>query len=100
MHYYVISTGHPNCKVFITHGGLNSIQEAIYHGVPVLGLPFGLDHEVNLGRVVKEGYGVVLAWKNLNVETLEGAINTLLHDPRYKLNCIIFLSISYIRIEM
>ena len=29
--------GHPKIKVFVTHGGRNSIEEASYHGVPLLG---------------------------------------------------------------
>lgn len=29
---------HPNVKVFITHGGLLGSTEAIYHGVPVIGM--------------------------------------------------------------
>ena len=35
--------GHENARLFITHGGLMGVQEAIYHAVPLLGLPFGND---------------------------------------------------------
>ncbi len=31
--------GHNNTKLFITHGGLMSTEEAIYHGVPIVVMP-------------------------------------------------------------
>ncbi|KAK1891345.1 UDP-glucuronosyltransferase 2B14 [Dissostichus eleginoides] len=31
--------GHPKIKLFVAHGGTNGVQEALYHGVPVVGLP-------------------------------------------------------------
>lgn len=35
--------GHKNVKIFITNGGVCSIQEGIYHGVPMIVVPFMLD---------------------------------------------------------
>ena len=32
--------GHPQTKVFLSHCGANSLYEAAYHGVPIVGLPF------------------------------------------------------------
>lgn len=31
---------HENVKLFITHGSVPSIQEAIYHAVPMIVIPF------------------------------------------------------------
>lgn len=40
--------GHPNCRLFVTHGGLNGILEAAYHGTPVAGIPLAFD-QVSVG---------------------------------------------------
>lgn len=38
--------GHEKARLFISHGGLMGLQEAIYHAVPVLGLALGRDQHV------------------------------------------------------
>ena len=67
--------------MFLTHGGLNGLQEAVYHGVPVLGLPMGTDQYMNLIKAEKEGYAIQLEWRMINEETLGRAIDALLNDP-------------------
>ncbi|KAG8456718.1 hypothetical protein GDO86_002483 [Hymenochirus boettgeri] len=42
--------GHPKVRLLVTHGGINSLQEAVYHGVPVLGIPLFGDQHDNLVR--------------------------------------------------
>ena len=74
--------GHVNCRLFLTHGGLNSLQEAVYHGVPVLGLPLGGDQELNLIKAVKEGYALKLQWKDITEDSLSRALDLLLKVRR------------------
>ena len=81
MNYYSAS-GHDKCRLFLTHGGLNSLQEAVYHGVPLLGLPFGSDQNSNMGRAEREGYALQLKWKDVNQQSLTATIDELLNNPK------------------
>ena len=73
--------GHKNCRLLMTHGGISGLQEAVYHGVPVLGLPLGSDHILNLGKAVSLGYASTLYWNNITADTLSHSLRLLLDDP-------------------
>lgn len=75
-------TGHPNARLFITHGGMLGTQESIYHGVPLLGLPFGNDQRANVAKAVRDGWGLKLGWDEINDESLHHAVTHLINDPR------------------
>ncbi|GBP15253.1 Ecdysteroid UDP-glucosyltransferase [Eumeta japonica] len=49
---------HPNCVLFITHGGLLSSTETVHFGVPIFGIPVFGDQFVNVGRSVNKGIAV------------------------------------------
>jgi zeaxanthin glucosyltransferase len=49
----------------ITHGGLGSVKECIYHGVPMIVLPLGYDQPDNANRVQHHQLGI--SW---NIETV------------------------------
>ncbi|KAL0852994.1 hypothetical protein ABMA27_012777 [Loxostege sticticalis] len=75
---------HPNVKLFITHGGLLGIQEAIYHGVPVVGVPIYGDQYNNLLQMQQAGLGRVLQFYDLNEHSLEEMLNLVLSDESFK----------------
>ncbi|RZC32757.1 UDPGT and/or Glyco tran 28 C domain containing protein, partial [Asbolus verrucosus] len=74
---------HPNVKLFITHGGLLSITETIYHGVPVLAIPIFGDQKLNAHRIVNEGFGLSLSYKEITEEKLSEKLTQLLTNSAY-----------------
>lgn len=75
---------HPNLKLFITHGGLGSITEAMYFGVPIVGIPMFGDQDGNVAQVVREGWGVMVSFDDLTEPLLRGAVQQVLRDPKYR----------------
>ena len=66
---------HPNLKVFVTHGGLLSTQEALYHGVPLVGVPINGDQMANMMRAERHGYAIPLSLKTMTKDDLVLAIH-------------------------
>ncbi|XP_076671911.1 UDP-glucosyltransferase 2 [Andrena cerasifolii] len=76
---------HKNTKAFITHGGLMGVHEAIYFGIPMIGIPLFGDQPTNLKNVANKKLGVNLgSVHNVTEETLTNAINLVLHDDTYR----------------
>ncbi|KAF4113753.1 UDP-glucuronosyltransferase 2A1-like isoform X2 [Onychostoma macrolepis] len=76
--------GHPKTKAFITHGGTNGLYEAIYHGVPMVGLPLFADQPDNLMHMKTKGAAVVLDINKMQSEDLVDALKTVINNPLYK----------------
>ncbi|XP_023293682.2 UDP-glycosyltransferase UGT5-like [Lucilia cuprina] len=74
---------HENVKVFITHGGLLSTTESIYHGTPFIGIPIFGDQFLNMARAEANGYGIRLDYQTLNAKDLIAAVERVINDPSY-----------------
>lgn len=74
---------HKNVRLLITHGGLNSLIEARYYGVPILGIPIFGDQQANINIIVNEGTGVEVPYFDLDEARLSGAVETLLSSATY-----------------
>ena len=72
---------HPNLKVFMTHCGVSSVQEAAYVGVPLVGLPIFGDQVQNCKGVETAGVGVVLTFEEITSDSVISAVETVL-QPR------------------
>ncbi|XP_067839517.1 UDP-glucuronosyltransferase 2A2-like [Heptranchias perlo] len=80
--------GHPKTRVFITHGGTNGIYEAIYHGVPMIGIPLFADQPDNMVHMKAKGVAVALNFITLKSQDLVDALNAVINDSRYKENAV------------
>ncbi|KAF7650941.1 hypothetical protein LDENG_00118440 [Lucifuga dentata] len=76
--------GHPKTRVFVAHGGTNGIQEAIYHGVPILGLPLMYDQDDNLFRMKARGVARVLDIGTLDKDVFLEELKAVLYEPSYR----------------
>ena len=52
-----------SANVFVTHGGLNSVHEALLNGVPLVALPQQVEQSIVAQRVAKTGAGISLGDK-------------------------------------
>nr|XP_045609040.1 UDP-glucosyltransferase 2-like [Procambarus clarkii] len=77
---------HHRVKVFITHGGMFSMLEAIYHATPLLVLPISNDQPRNAMFVTDAGVGLTLAWDALTVDILLHTLARLINHSKYKDN--------------
>merc|ERR1711863_225414 len=71
---------HPNLKVFVTHGGLLSTQESLFHSVPLVGVPIANDQKPNLLRAQRHGYAIMLSLQTMTKEDLKSAIQKAMTD--------------------
>nr|XP_044988906.1 UDP-glucuronosyltransferase 3A2-like isoform X1 [Jaculus jaculus] len=75
---------HPRIRLFVTHGGINSIMESMHHGVPIVGIPVTADQPENMLRVEAKKFGVSVHLQNLRAETLALKMKEVIEDERYK----------------
>ncbi|XP_053182149.1 UDP-glucuronosyltransferase 2A2-like [Scomber japonicus] len=76
--------GHPKTRVFVAHGGTNGVQEAIYHGVPLVGLPLMLDQFDNFFRMEIRGVAKVVDISIMNKDNFLEALKEVLYEPSYR----------------
>lgn len=74
---------HPNIRLFISHCGLGGVTEALFHGVPILGIPFIYDQHMNANKIAEEGWSIHLPYDNITTDSFSTAVNAMLFNQSY-----------------
>ncbi|XP_008324394.1 UDP-glucuronosyltransferase 2A1-like isoform X1 [Cynoglossus semilaevis] len=74
----------PQTRAFVTHGGTNGLYEAVYHAVPLVGVPLFGDQPDNLARLSRRGAAIVLDIQTMTSDELTEALDAVINQPSYK----------------
>jgi len=72
--------------VFVTHGGMNSVSEALVKGTPMVVIPFVSDQPVNAGQIEALGLGKRMQYKQITRESLKQIVFSVLYDKQIERN--------------
>ncbi|XP_049881033.1 UDP-glucosyltransferase 2-like [Pectinophora gossypiella] len=76
----------PKIKLFITQGGLQSTDEAISAGVPLIGVPIIADQWYNTEKYVRHKIGIQVDFDTVTEDQFRNAVNAVIGDESYKHN--------------
>lgn len=75
--------GHPKCRAFVTHGGINGVLEAAYHGVPLVGFPMFADQFTNVAMAEWRGMGLSIDKDTATQASIETVLHRVFGEARW-----------------
>jgi MGT family glycosyltransferase len=79
--------------LFITHAGMNSVNESICYGVPMLMLPHTFEQKLIARRVIEMGIGMEMNMNRISQKKLYVNATKLILDSKYKKQALKYKSI-------
>lgn len=74
----------PRCALLVSHGGFNSVKEALAEGVPLVIVPIAGDQPYCARRCQALGVGRVIWPAERNAAAIRAAVRTVLGDAAYR----------------
>jgi len=74
----------PRLAAVLTHGGLNTVTEALAHGVPLVVAPIRHDQPINARDVAAAGAGVRVSFARAEPARIAAALAAVLEDGSYR----------------
>jgi len=75
--------GHNKTKLFINHGGVHGLMEAVFHGVPMICAPFFGDQYDNAHAAKQKGFAEVVDLDTITAGELVNIINRMISNQSY-----------------
>ena len=73
-------------RMMISHGGLGSIKECVFHRVPMLIFPFIPEQSLNAGRIEYHGLGMRGGHQTARIDSVREMADTVLNSPSIRAN--------------
>ena len=70
--------------LFVSHGGMSSVNESLYFGVPMLLFPQIQEQKINAARVEALGAGIWLRSKSLHQAYMKQLVETIIANNSYR----------------
>lgn len=75
-------------NLFISHGGMNSVNESLYFGVPTLLIPHIQEQWINADRVAELGAGICYPDKDIQEDKVLRYVKNIIENPSYRANAV------------
>ncbi|TMK48922.1 MAG: glycosyltransferase family 1 protein [Actinobacteria bacterium] len=72
------------CSAVVTHGGVNTVNECLVEGVPMVLAPIRDDQPIVAGRVAAVGAGIQVRFGRVQPGEMAVALRSVLNDPAYR----------------
>jgi glucuronosyltransferase len=76
--------GNKDVNIFMTHSGLHSMYDGIYHGIPMVCLPIFFDQYAIAERAVEKGYCLMLDFRTASEDELVNVIEEVASSQKIK----------------
>ncbi len=76
------------CNIFMTHGGMNSTQEGLFYGVPLIIIPQQQEQAHVAMQVVRTGSGICLKKSKITSDLLKDSVQKIMSDYLYRENAL------------
>jgi UDP:flavonoid glycosyltransferase YjiC (YdhE family) len=73
----------PRCAAFVTHGGANSVREALLAGTPLVVVPLGFDQPYHARRCEELGLARTVPPENRSAAAIRAAVREVLGDATF-----------------